>query len=144
MASAQTQERIAVLKHGPADQNGVAAMGANMASMSAMLKAIVKDDDYDEEFLPPTPYALAEMRLYLEAGARSLGTHFPIGSLTPDGEGGVRASWRGSDKEMSLSVGDTGQREPYAYFEDATRYDVIENVSREDFVERLGWFAGAE
>jgi hypothetical protein len=96
-------------------------------------------EDYDEEFLKPTRFALTTMMSFLLSLSQSFSPPLPIPHFIPDGEGGLRAEWERFGKEIRLVCPSDGSRKPYLYFELGDSYDLVRDISNAKFVGQFKW-----
>lgn len=95
------------------------------------------DEDFDEDFLPPTDEIFKAIKEVLISVNDFLGYEMTIPSfIVADGEGGIRIEWKSNDKQLRLVM---SQKILYLYFEDSGSYDGITNFNAEQLVEKLRW-----
>ncbi|MEP7037611.1 MAG: hypothetical protein ABI891_04650 [Acidobacteriota bacterium] len=108
----------------------------NRRVITSRLDALL-EEDYDEDFLPPSPPVFDSVKKLLLAVTDSLGYEMSIPTFfIPDGEGGVRIEWKVNDKHLRLLK---SEKRLYLYFEDNAHYDGIENFNPGQLVEKLRW-----
>jgi hypothetical protein len=95
------------------------------------------DEDYDEEFLPPTDEIFRSVKEILLKLNDFLSYEMTIPSFViPDGEGGIRIEWKIDDKHLRLAL---SEKKLYLYFEHNGISNGIQNFSAEQLVEKLRW-----
>lgn len=112
----------------------------NGSTMIADLQSLENDTEmYDEDCIKPTSYAFARMRELL---TRSLGfilSTFPLGTVYPDGSGGMRIDWVHSEKELRLIVPSTESGRQYIWYLCGMEHALVEEVSAQTLGHWLNW-----
>ncbi|MCA1623224.1 MAG: hypothetical protein LC768_17180 [Acidobacteria bacterium] len=95
------------------------------------------DEEYDEDFLPPTDFAFSSVKKLLLSINNFLGYEMSIPAfIVPDGEGGVRIEWKVNNKHLRLAL---SEKRMYLYFEHNSKYNGIPDFNAEQLVEKLRW-----
>ena len=97
----------------------------------------LRDEDYNEEFLPPTEDIFKAVREILLGVNDLLGYEMSLPSfIIPDGEGGIRVEWKTGNKHLRLAI---SERKLYLYFEHNGIADGIQNFKAQQLIEKLRW-----
>lgn len=103
------------------------------------LSALLQDDEYDEDYLPPTRSAFNLARQFIFGVRPLLHGNVPAGSLSADGAGGIRVDWQSGEREVRLVLpGKKGGR-MYIYHQQSEEYAAEYTVSAETLAHWLNW-----
>lgn len=99
------------------------------------LASLLNDDDYDDDFLKPTEYAVSRTKDLLTGLESQIGSlpHFYCSTC---GNGDVRTEWRKGDKEVRLVISDA---QSYIYWDHVALYGAVNEVTVDTLVERIKW-----
>ena len=62
--------------------------------------------------------------------------------VTPDGDGGVRMSWRSGDRQVRVAIAAEGLEGGYLYWQEGTEYGGERRVTPELLARWLSWLDG--
>jgi hypothetical protein len=103
-----------------------------------LMNLIEPHEDYDEEFLRPSAQAFAKAYdLIHEVDRKLLALPFPKAMVAPDGEGGIRFTWRGKRKDVLLVIYADGTARLHRALN--SKYKA-EAATVESLAEALKWF----
>lgn len=113
---------------------------ANLEVLLSDLGSLLQSRDYNENFIRPTNYAIdTAWGLLINANRRLKGA-LPLGTIYPDGDGGIRIEWIREGLELrSIIPGDATGRS-YIYHEASDQYEADHNVSADSLGYWLEWF----
>jgi len=118
-------------------------METELAPIFDRLSALKKIQDVADEYtFRPTERAYLNTKLMIMKASGRLGAGFPKPRIVPDGEGGLVASWRNSDRQVRLRFQANNDEQDYIYYQSAVDYD-IEEPSLENLKRRLEWLSSA-
>lgn len=100
---------------------------------------LIRDDEYDEDYLPPTRFAFNRAQLLLDSARPLLQGNVPLGSLAADGAGGIRIDWLSVDKEVRLVLPGKEQGRQYIYHQQGEEYAAEHTVNAEFLAYWLNW-----
>ncbi len=95
--------------------------------------------DYDTNYQQPTSYAVTRTQNLLQDSSAILGNDLPLGTLLPDGNGGIRIEWIRSVRELSVMVPAKADGKEYLYHEEDTDYKVEHNLTPHSLAQWLRW-----
>ena len=103
----------------------------------------LREEDPDEEPIPPSEYACRTVLTLLLKTQRLLGD-MPRASVTGDEAGGLRVLWIGPQRQGRLVVPAESAGRHYVYYETGQSYDLVEAPGPTLLSERLRWFSGTD
>ena len=113
---------------------------SNEATMTTDVCALENDTEmYDADCIKPTSYAFARMRELLTQSAKCTQSDFPLGTVYPDGSGGLRVDWVRSEKELRLIVPSAEGGRQYIWYLHGMEHALIEDVSAQLLGHWLDW-----
>lgn len=112
---------------------------AGLSEMLGQLTALMKAEDYDEDYIKPTLDAATQMRCFLVAASGFLKIAFPLGTIYADGDGGIRLEWIRPDRELRLVVPASSSGRSYLYHEQGAEYGADYSPSVAELGSRLSW-----
>lgn len=104
------------------------------------LASLLQRQDYDEDFVKPTDEAFSKAWDLLNDAGVYVGENFPLGTIYPFGNGGLRIEWIGTEKELRLSISPAADEQSYIYYEHGEHYAPDYNVSAINLAKWLRWF----
>lgn len=104
------------------------------------LKQLLGDNDYNEDYLKPTNYAVESVESLFTSIKLLLKKPFPRGTIYPDGDGGLRVEWMRDGIELRLIISATEKGKQYIYYELENVYAVEYNVTPNNLSNWLEWF----
>ncbi len=113
---------------------------AELRTLLSDLAALIQRGDYDEDFVKPTEYAWKKTWELLDTAGKNIDGAFPLGTVYPHGNGGLRIEWIGSEKELRLSISANANGRSYIYHEVGNQYDADYNVSAYNLANWILWF----
>ena len=100
--------------------------------------------DYDDETLKPTDYAFARVRSLLSEADTFLQSAFPLGTVFPDGDGGIRVEWVRPSREIKLIVRSAEDKRSYIFHKQGVEYGGDYDVTSETLGCWLNWLNNDE
>lgn len=93
-----------------------------LREMLKQLGSLTNPEDYDDEFVTPSTYAMNRVRDLLVEASERLSAAFPLGTIYADGVGGIRIEWIRPDQELRLIVSRLPVGRQYIYHEQRDEY----------------------
>lgn len=112
---------------------------AQLSRLHSKLAALRDDDEYDDDFLRPTNYAIEKAREWLIETNSKLDGLPPGGHVSTIGDGGVRVEWASDNKRIHLVIASDVLGKTYIYHQEGLVYDVDRNVSSMALSKWLRW-----
>jgi hypothetical protein len=103
------------------------------------LAALLQGQDYSDEFIRPTQHAVATTWTLLSESSSAVSGLFPVGTVYPDGDGGLRIEWIRPKREMRLAVSAQRPGKTYIYHESGDQYDIDYKVTGNKLAFWLNW-----
>ena len=103
------------------------------------LATLLQSQDYNDEFIRPTRHALTRTWNILRDASVFTTGPFPVGTIFPDGDGGLRIEWIRPSRELRLAVSAQPDGKAYIYHELGDRYDVDYRVTPNILAFWLNW-----
>lgn len=117
---------------------------ANLSTMLSDLAQMLQESSDSEDILPlKQNIAEATWKLLTEAH-HFLRESFPLGTIYPDGDGGLRIDWTRQGRELRLVHRPSQERERYIYREFGDEYAIDYSVSPNTLANWLKWLKGNE
>lgn len=107
-------------------------------SISEELDKVMRDDDYDDDYLPPTEIAFKRVHDLLAEAYQRFGDNLIIPYFVPDGDGGLRVEWEYQGREVRLLWPAQDTNPGNIYFEEGEVCG-IEEATPNTFLKRLDW-----
>lgn len=129
------------LKYLESDRGSKSVSNVDSALQSLLndLKECANDSDYDDNYLTPTPYAMERTKSLLSESAILIQSEMPLGTLFPDGNGGIRIEWIRPNRELRLmTLAEKGGRD-YLYHEEGEEYKAEFVVTPQLLAHWLKW-----
>ena len=115
----------------------------NLEILLSDLGALLRSVDYNEEFSKPTEYAInTAWSLLVEAN--QIRGSLPLGTIYPDGTGGIRIEWIREGIELRSIIPADDQGRGYIYHETGNQYEADYSVSGNNLSYWLEWFNNNE
>lgn len=112
-----------------------------LSLLMAKLMALFQDDEYDNDFLRPTIYALTRVGRWL-IKVNSIILELPSdGYVSTTGDGGLRIEWVKDDKRVHLIVSPDPFGNSYIYHQDNIGYGADKNISPYAIAKWLNWLS---
>lgn len=105
------------------------------------LTVLLEDDEYDDDFLRPTGYAIEQVRKWLSQVNHIIAKIPSGGHFSTDGSGGLRVEWSKGQKEIRLIVPATKEQVAFIYHEDGTDYGADQTISSHAIAKWLTWLS---
>jgi len=96
-------------------------------------------EDYDDEFLRPSPYATQTATHLLSAAGRIMRDDMPGIIASTLGDGGVRIHFRATAKQLRLAIPSQASGTAYLYHRQGADYGVVHDISLGTLVGWLRW-----
>jgi hypothetical protein len=127
----------------PAKQDKRLLIETDLASILDKLSSLKKIQDVPDEYtFRPTERAYINTKLMIMKASTRLGAGFRKPRIVPDGEGGIIASWKSSDRQVRLRFQANEDEQDYIYYQSPAEYD-IEEPTFENLKKRLEWLSSA-
>jgi hypothetical protein len=111
-----------------------------LKSMLCDLENMLSESDaYDEDFIRPNETAFRRAHDFLMGSADLLSVACPLGSVFPDGDGGIRVEWRARQRHVRLIVPASADKAHYVYYQDGEYYDGEDDVAPSRLAYYLTW-----
>lgn len=101
--------------------------------------AQIKDEEFDEESLPPTENAEENIKYLLHSAFEKLGLCLPIPNFIPTDVGGIEAEWKKGNRYLQLISPPAEDKKPYLFFKEGSDYGIQQFEETDDFIARLKW-----
>jgi hypothetical protein len=95
--------------------------------------------EYDSNYQQPSRHAVMRTRRLLQDSAYNIGHDIPLGTLLPDGNGGIRIEWIRHTRELSLMVPNAPGGREYLYHEEGSIYKAEYDVTSRLLAQWLEW-----
>jgi hypothetical protein len=110
-----------------------------LTRLHSEISVLCSDDEYDDDFLRPTDYAVRKANLLL-ANVNNIRLGIPTGGhVSTDGMGGIRIEWSVSEKNVRLVIAESLSGKSYIYHEAGPMYGIDRDISPESVSEWLDW-----
>lgn len=103
------------------------------------LATLLQGQDYSDEFIRPTHHAVVTAWTILSESGAAVPGLFPVGTVFPDGDGGLRVEWIRPKRELRLAVSAQPNGKAYIYHESGVQYDVDYRVTANNLAFWLNW-----
>lgn len=126
------------------DVQGVSQLASRSRPVLEAIDALLAGG---EDEVVPTRFAYERARSVVEAAYGQVKTHKNVPTLIPrplvttDDVGGIRLSWRTSDRQVRANFGARPDLRSYIYFESALEHSV-EPLDAQHLARRLAWLTG--
>ena len=102
---------------------------------------LLKDEEYDDDFLRPTDYAVAQTFLLIFGVAHVISAVPSHCTVSTDGSGGIRLEWLNAGKEVRVVVAASEGRRSYIYHEEGDNYALDEKLTPDRTKDWLLWLS---
>jgi len=109
------------------------------ALLSDMGGLLQQDSNYNDDFMKPTEYAFTTTWNLLDQASSIVEGLFPLGTVYPDGDGGLRVEWIRPQRELRLIIPSCEEERHYIYHESGAEYAADYNVSAKSLGNWLNW-----
>jgi hypothetical protein len=130
-----------IVQHLPSVAVEVKPGNYELNQLFSALTALLEDDEYDDDFLRPTTYAIEQVRKWLSQTSQLIVKMPSGGHLSTDGSGGLRVEWAKGSKEIRLIVPATKEQAAFVYHEDGADYGADQNISSLTIAKWLTWLS---
>ncbi|MER3493437.1 MAG: hypothetical protein C4323_14560 [Mastigocladus sp. ERB_26_2] len=110
-------------------------------TQSRLIELLQEDNEDDEGFLKPTPYAFDKAWKLVNNASQFMRNCFPKAWVSTNDEGGIRLTWSRLEKEaeVRLICGSEPNKPTYLYHEKGEKYGVVNDVSGLSLAGWLQW-----
>ncbi|BAZ66553.1 MAG: hypothetical protein KME28_11050 [Pelatocladus maniniholoensis HA4357-MV3] len=110
-------------------------------TQSRLIELLQEDNEDDEGFLKPTPYAFDKAWKLIADASQFMRNCFPKAWVSTNDEGGIRLTWSRLEKEaeVRLICGSEPNKPTYLYHEKGEKYGVVNDVSGLSLAGWLQW-----
>lgn len=111
----------------------------NLKLLLRDIEELMRSDEYDDDFLIPTKYAVNQAKEWLDRAAK-IRLDFPVGGkVSTDGSGSLRIRWISRDKEVCLVSSADPYKKSYIYYENDSDYDAELDVTPDAIANKIAW-----
>jgi hypothetical protein len=109
-----------------------------LETLSELESTVISDGEFNEDFLAPGPSSVLKCRRILEDAMIGREHDYPHGSVTADGDGGIRVEWRSGHSAVMLAISESDEGS-YVYRRKSDKTSsIIDSPTGEILSELLG------
>jgi hypothetical protein len=101
----------------------------NLGEVLSDLGSLLQEQSYNDDYLKPRNEVVGSAWQLLDKAGKQLEGKFPLGTIYPDGNGGLRVEWIRQGAEVRLAIPSSTDERPYIYYQFGDTYDADYNVS---------------
>lgn len=113
----------------------------NIAVLLKELGRLLREEEYDEDFLKPTDYSIRKAVELALTNTSAINATASAPKVSTDGFGGIRIEWRHGNKEVRTIIASNTKQQSYIYYEDPNSYALDPEITPSLVRKRLDWLA---